>query len=257
MPILVKAKIENRDRLSVYPFFSKLFRDGFTVEFDPITIIAGENGVGKSTFLESLAHSIGFSSFGGGINHTTILGGVNYAIVHGNNPWETLKESAEEDDDLISQIDDCTLSDYMKLSWQYKTKKGWFVRAETFAALVSIGLKDFYAGDRSHGEGIVDVLNGIEQEGIYILDEPESGLSPSKMMQMMLIISQKQKQYGAQFIISTHNPMLMSIPGAKLLYMTTDEIKRVAPEETPHFQLTKYFLNNPEGFVNKLFSDDE
>ena len=97
--------------------------------------------------------------------------------------------------------------------------------------------------------------NVFRNDGIYILDEPEAALSPMKLMNLMSIIKYLSTQ-GAQFIISTHSPILMAIPGADVIQLTEDAISRVPYYETEHFQFMKYFINNPNGVLKYLYDID-
>ena len=249
---LLSVKVENPENETVYPYSSELFRKGFTIAFAPITIIVGENGVGKSTLLESLAFSVGFPTYGGDADCSIMFNELNRVISFNSHRQEiTLAEKFGETPDEEVQVDDNKLAENMKLVWRVKSKKGFFLRAETFAMLINHPL--FNVGGVSHGEGIIDVVKKIKKEGLYILDEPESGLSPSKIMELMVLMHDKVQTCGAQFIISTHNPLLMCMPNSKLLEMTKTSIKKILPEQTNHFIITKRFLDKKEDIMSELF----
>lgn len=254
---LLSLTINNDDNVRNYPFATELYRKGFTIDFAPITIIVGENGVGKSTLLESLAYTIGFPTYGGNVNSGIYAGELNRVVEHNNLhvPTTSLAEELNEHADKSVQIDNNILSRYMKLKWRIRSKKGMFMRAETFAMIVD--MPRYRVSDLSHGEGIVDIIGKIRDDGVYILDEPESGLSPNKIMELMVLLDKKQRKYDCQFILSTHNPMLMCIPHCKLLEMTKDSIKETVPEQTGHYILTKYFLNNKEAVLRNLYEDKD
>ena len=113
---LLSLTVNNDDNYSKYPFVTKLYRKGFTIDFSPITIIVGENGVGKSTLLESLAYSIGFPTYGGNINSTIYVGELNRVVEHNNMhiPLTSLAEELEDNADKVVQIDNNVLSKYSK-----------------------------------------------------------------------------------------------------------------------------------------------
>ncbi len=248
---LLSIKINNTDNLTEYPFKSKLYQKGFQVDFSNITIFVGENGVGKSTLLESLAYCIGFSTYGGNANNGIMFNEINRVIEHNSKyTIKTLAEELNSNPNKVAQIDNNVLSKYISLAWRIKTKKGLFMRAETFATLIN--LPKYQANDLSHGEGLIEIVSNIRDNGIYILDEPESGLSPSKIIELMIIMLEKQKTFDAQFIISTHSPILMCMPESKLLEITEDDIHEIKPEETMHFQLTRRILNKKDDFIKKI-----
>lgn len=93
-------------------------------------------------------------------------------------------------------------------------------------------------------------------KGIYILDEPESALSPQNQLAFLRIIWELEQQGQAQFIIATHSPILMAYPGAKLLQFSERDIREIDYEATDHYNLTRDFLNNRERYFRTLFTDD-
>lgn len=251
---LLSLEVTNRKNLVEYPFKSPLFQRGFRIDFAPVTILVGENGVGKSTLLESLAYHIGFPTYGGNANNNLYYNELNRVVKlnsHRNKVVNTLQEELIKRPDETVQIDDNVLSEYMKLSWRYRSQKGFFLRAETFAMMINLP-RYSRSTNMSHGEGIVDVISNIRDNGVYILDEPEAGLSPSKTIELMANIINKASVCHSQFILSTHSPILMCLPEAKPLRMTEDSIEQTTPEETSHFQMTKYILNNKEKFFRSL-----
>ena len=153
-----------------YPFCLPFLRKGFELSFDrSITIIVGENGTGKSTLLEGIAALAGYDEAGGG---------KGYRPVDHSRAIEVMGGSL------------CTA---LKASWLPKITNGWFFRAETFfsvaryldeAALDGRGAPppDFLA--HSHGEGFLRFFEErCQRQGIFIFDEPESALSPTRQIE--------------------------------------------------------------------------
>lgn len=95
------------------------------------------------------------------------------------------------------------------------------------------------------------------EDGIYLLDEPEAALSPQRQMTFLSILHQLASKKVAQFIIATHAPILMTLPGATILSIEGGELRPVAYQETEHYQLTRDFLNKPERYHRHLFRDEE
>lgn len=252
---LLNVKVENPNNSDSYPYVSELFQNGFSLDFSNITIIVGENGVGKSTLLEALAYAIGFPLTGGSANHVQIYGDLSRVMkYYGKRSELTLKEEMDLNATKEYTIDSTTLAENLKLKWRYKNAKGMFLRSETFATVINLP-KYSGAATMSHGEGIVGIAETIHDDGTYIFDEPEAGLSPLKIVEFMAVLQNKVKSYNAQFIISTHSPLLMLIPNAKVVEISKNKIQEVDPTTTSHFSLTKRILNNPKDFIDRYFQE--
>lgn len=145
----------------------------------------------------------------------------------------------------------------------------FFLRAEGFYNVASYiddidkesyfgpPLKLSYGGkslhEQSHGESfLATVQNRFGSNGLYILDEPEAALSPMKLLTLLAEIKYLADR-NSQFIISTHSPILMAYPGAKIYEIRPDGIFSVNYEDTEHYQVTKAFLDNPERTFKYLF----
>ena len=224
---------------SRYPFNIRAFSHGIDLSFrSHVTFVVGENGSGKSTLLEAIAECCGFNPEGGNRDH-------HYAAF----------------------ADRSALAQALRLSWQPKVTQGFFLRAESFYDFATYleTVSDFraYGGkslhQQSHGESFLALFVNRFEQGIYILDEPEAALSPQRQLSFLRIIHDLEKSGHAQFLISTHSPIILSYPGAVLLSLDGDSIQEVAYTETSHYLLTRDFLNCPERFFKTLFraSDDE
>lgn len=201
-----------------------------------VTFFVGENGVGKSTLLESLAIASGFNPEGGTKNF-------NFSTK-----------------DTHSQ-----LSDHLILSKGHvRASDGFFYRAESFYNVSTnideldndFPLLNNYGGislhKQSHGEGFLSLVeNRFGGNGLYILDEPEAALSPSRQMSLICLINQLIKK-NSQFIIATHSPILMAFPNATIYQFDENGIKSVKLEETDHYIVTKAFTNNYKNMIYNL-----
>jgi len=231
----IELKRDNIKSFLKYPFCLPAIKRLSSLEFHPkVTFIVGENGTGKSTILEAIAVACGFNAEGGtkNFNFTT--------------------------SDTHSE-----LHNYIKLIKGIRTPKdGFFLRAESFYNLATNiddlekerpGLLSSYGGSslhqQSHGESFFSVfMNRLKRNGLYILDEPEAALSPSRQMSMISKIHELVKQ-DSQFIIATHSPIIMGYPES-IIYEIKDKIEVVSYEETENYQITKSFINNR----NKMLS---
>lgn len=227
--IAVLSKKDNK-----YPYNIKIFKEGFNIKFNnKVTIISGENGCGKSTILKYIADNIGFNILGGNRNS-------NYQAT------ENLRELQD-----------------IKLSWSYKTKKGFYFRSDTFnsyynyiesdPAILAYYQKKF--SELSHGESFLELFDSF-REGIFLLDEPENALSPQNQLRLLKIIHDLSQQEDTQIIIVTHSPIIMSYPNADFIYID-DEIKRMDYKDTQHYVIYKMMLDCPEKLFNILFAEDE
>ncbi len=231
---ILSEKIENWDEFPLsIPIFSHA---DFEFNFDrPVTIIVGDNGSGKSTLLEAIASHCGFSTSGGTRNH------------------------------VIFEQESESLSDFLRLSWLPKMSSGFFFRAETFSSFArdidSIQAYDAYGGEslreQSHGEAFSQIFkNRFGRRGVYILDEPESALSPQKQCDLIRLIYELEKTGDAQFIIATHSPLIMAIPGADLRMIKDGQFVSCDFHETDHFKMLRDFYLYPDGFMEGLLMDD-
>jgi predicted ATPase len=155
------------------------------------------------------------------------------------------------------------LCDYLTISKSVWPKDGFFLRAESFyntasyleqnSTLARYGGVSFH--EQSHGESFLALaMNRFEGNGLYILDEPESALSPQRLMSLLVVIDELVKN-NSQFIIATHSPILMAYPNADILEFSDRGIQKVGYRETEHYKITKQFIDMPERMVKYLLSD--
>jgi predicted ATPase len=220
-----------------YPFNIPALSHGVDIAIiSNVTFFVGENGSGKYTLLEAIAENSGFNPQGGGREHQ-----------------------------VAGHRDRSDLASALRLSWSLKVTDGFFMRAESFYNFASYieesgSSFDRYGGrplhDQSHGESFLALFSNRFDRGIYILDEPEAALSPQRQLSLLSIIHRLEKAGRAQFLISTHSPIILAYPGAVLLCLDSDEIRRVQYEDTDHYRVTKQFLASPERYFRHLFSEE-
>jgi predicted ATPase len=92
--------------------------------------------------------------------------------------------------------------------------------------------------------------------GLYILDEPEAALSPSRQLSLLVRMHELLED-GSQFIIATHAPIVLAYPGATIYYLDEQGITSVKYDETEHVQLTRDFLNDRDRFLSRLLGNRE
>jgi predicted ATPase len=235
---LEPSRITNRE---AYPFCLPLLRDDFELSFDrAITIIVGENGTGKSTLLEGIAVLAGYDEAGGG---------KGYMPVDHSNAIEVMGGS---------------LSKALRASWLPKITNGWFFRAESFFSVARY-LDEVARGtpgpppdylSHSHGEGFLRFFKErCQRQGIFIFDEPESALSPSRQIEFLKLMRRMENIGHCQIIMATHSPVLMAYPGARLLRLTKYGLEPVTVKETDHYRVMREFCDDPARFVEAAIAE--
>jgi predicted ATPase len=227
---------------SAYPFCLPLFRPGFDLTFEkPITIIVGENGTGKSTLLEGVAAMAGYDDAGGGKGYMPV------------------------DHSGAVEVSGGRLSVALRASWLPKITSGWFFKAESFFSVaryldraavdVSRPPPDFLS--HSHGEGFLRFFEErCNRQGIFIFDEPESALSPSRQVMFLKLLARIEQFGKGQVIMATHSPMLMAYPGAQLLLLSRQGLEPGTLDQTAHFKLMREFCDDPATFVAEALRDE-
>jgi len=97
-------------------------------------------------------------------------------------------------------------------------------------------------------------IHRFKGKAIYLLDEPEAALSPTRQLSLLKIM--KDLEHEAQFIIATHSPILLGYPNATIYSFDGEEIESIRYEETIHYIVTKRFLNAPETIFSELFDEE-
>ena len=228
------AAVKDRD---AYPFCLPFLRDGFELDFDrPITIIAGENGTGKSTLLEGIAVLAGFDVAGGGKGYMPVDHSESIEVTGGD------------------------LSQALRAGWLPKITNGWFFRAESFFSVAryldAVGSLSADFLSHSHGEGFMRLFEErCDQQGIFIFDEPESALSPARQIEFLKLMGRMEVSQNCQIIMATHSPMLMAYPNARLLRLSKYGLESVTIEQTDHYKVMREFCADPAGFVQAAMED--
>lgn len=110
--------------------------------------------------------------------------------------------------------------------------------------------------DQSHGEAFLSLFSHNFEDGLFILDEPEAALSPQRQLAFLRILHDLGERKVAQFVIATHSPILLTLPGSRVLSLDDGKIREVDYRETEHFRLTRDFLNPPERFFRHLLEEE-
>lgn len=264
--ILSTLRLRNfpEEEQDTFPWSLPLIKNLETLTFEKnISFFVGENGSGKSTILEAIA----------AYTEVPLAGSLRL----------------EEDESLAASN---RLADYLSIRYAEKTRHGFFIRAEDFIGFsrnIKNQIKElddeieevkanFTGGDikltigtlegeknnyikryskdleaMSHGEGFLKFFTSrITAKGLYLIDEPEAALSPTRQLSLLSLILEKVKTTGSHFIIATHSPIIMSVPNSEVFHFQEGLITKIDYKETEHYQLTKMILDTPEQIMKEL-----
>ena len=218
-----------------FPFDLPVLRGIEDLRLDaPITLLAGDNGTGKSTVLEAVAAAMGFAAEGGELERAGELPPVPRAVLDG------------------------ALEPVLSHS---KPRNGYFLRAESFFNVASaIDAGGRYAADlslygevplheQSHGQSFLALAaNRFGGENLYVLDEPEAALSVSGALALLALVVRAARA-GAQFLIATHSPVLLACPEARIYELADDGFASCAYDDLEAVRLTRGFLEAPGRYI--------
>lgn len=235
-----------------YPFTVPSIRSLGEIDLNSrICFFIGENGSGKSTLLEALAVHYGFGREGGTRNFFNSSTGSNRSI-----------------EPLVRAL---------RLSFDRRTGAGFFLRAESLFNVAShidqsdeeqagdpgLPIASFYGHkslhSRSHGEAFFTLFDlKCQRDGLFLLDEPEAALSPQRQLAFIALLHKTLSTFhDAQFIISTHSPLLLGFPGAQVMSFDDERIHEIAYQDSNPFQIYRRFMNDRDCFIAKLFREAE
>ncbi|MEV4645763.1 AAA family ATPase [Saccharopolyspora sp. NPDC049357] len=241
------ARLDTGADTGRYPFtlpvVSHLAAGGGVDLDSSVTFLVGENGSGKSTLVEAIATAAGFNPEGGSQSFR-----------------------------FATRATESSLADHLILRWNRKPRTGFFLRAESYYNVASEierldedpyspSLLPAYGGvsphERSHGESFLDlVAHRFGPGGLYVLDEPEAALSVRGCMALLARLAELAGQ-GSQIIIATHSPVLLALPGARIIEI--DDDGTTATTDFDHalpVRLTRDFLAGPDKYLRHLLDED-
>ena len=206
----------------------------------PVTLLAGDNGSGKSTIVEAIAEAMGFAAEGGELERSGELPAVPRPVLGGGL------------EPMLSRT---------------KPRNGYSLRAESFfniASFVDSGgvfspdlslYGDLPLHEQSHGQSFLALAaNRFAGESLYVLDEPEAALSVSGALALLAIVVRAARA-GAQFVIATHSPVLLACPDARIYELDDAGIAACAYDDLDTVRLTRGFLDAPERFIRAALED--
>ena len=221
-----------------YPFDLELFQKTRQITLEsPVTFFVGENGSGKSTLLEAITRKCGIY----------IWQGIQRPRFNAS-PYE--KE----------------LYRTLSIEWNDGHKvSGSFFGSHIFNNFAQIldewltmdpGLLEYFGGksllSQSHGQSLMAFFKSrLKIKGLYLLDEPETALSPKSQLMLLNLLKEATLNGQAQFIIATHSPILLACPDAQIITFDVVPVKPIPYEDTDHYRIYSEFMANPQKFLPK------
>jgi predicted ATPase len=206
----------------------------------PVTLLAGDNGTGKSTIVEAIAEAMGFAPEGGELERSGELPPV---------PRHVLDGALEP------------------LLTRSRPRNGFFLRAESFFNVAStIDGGGIFAPDlslygdvplheQSHGQSFLALAaNRFGGDSFYVLDEPEAALSVSGALALVAIVDRAARA-GSQFVIATHSPVLLACPGARIYELDASGLAECEYDDLETVRFTRGFLEAPERYLRAALGD--
>jgi predicted ATPase len=230
-------------RRDVYPFNIAPLQKTESVVFEnPVTCFVGENGTGKSTLLEAMAITCGIH-------------------IWKNSEWSRPAHNPYEE----------TFHRYLSVDWSEDRVPGSFFGSDIFRQFAEMldgwasadqGQLSYFGGRsltvQSHGQSLMSFFrNRYRLRGLYLLDEPETALSPKSQIELLHLLRQTAANGHVQYIIATHSPILLACPDASIYSFDETPLKRIQYEETEHYRIYKAFMEDRSGYLARTVETRE
>ncbi len=249
-----------------FPFRLPLIRTLSGITFTTsVTFFVGENGSGKSTLLEAIACAVKAVTVGSeGVATDPTLRevrklGQTFRLTWSKRTHRGFFLRAEDFFGYAKRLAAIREESEEALRTVDREYEGRSELAKNLAKLPhrsSIGELERRYGEGldagSHGENFLKLFQSrVVPRGLYLLDEPEVPLSPLRQLALLSLLKEMVEQ-DCQFLIATHSPILMALPGASILSCDVIPLEKVAYEDLEHVTLTRSFLNDPERYLRQL-----
>ena len=231
----------------------------------PVTFFVGENGSGKSTLLESLAIATNLPAVASTATRDDDTLAPQRALARALRlAWShrTRRGFFLRAEDFfgfaksLSRMREEMQQRMTDLEVEYKNRSAYARGLAMGPAAASLAEMEQRYGENldanSHGQAFFQLFRSrFVPGGLYLLDEPETPLSPLSQLALLAMLKEMIAQ-EAQFIIATHSPILLALPGARILDFDSQPVRWAAYEDLEHVKLTREFLVDPERFLRRL-----
>lgn len=236
-----------------YPFGLFRYRELPEFYFNDITIFCGNNGSGKSSILNVIAEKLSLernTPFNRSDFFDDYVELCDYQldraipkeskIITSDGVFEKVLDIRRINDGIDSKRSDL-IDEYIEENSPYaepnllrglddydRWKRKCNIRTRTQSRFLKENLMRNIQ-ERSNGESaLAYFVDSIQENALYLLDEPENSLSPQNQLQLKYFIEDSVRNYKCQFIVSTHSPFLLSLKGAKIYNIdeTPPEVKK-------------------------------
>jgi len=206
-----------------YPFNLPIFQQTEILTFKkPVTFFVGENGTGKSTLLEAITHACGIHIWRN-----------SEGLRYNRNPYEK------------------AMRYFVQVDWANGSVPGSYISSETFRyftfavdewATSDESQLNYFGGrspvTQSHGQSLMSYFSSrYKLTGLYLIDEPETALSPRSQLLLLDLLKEMSTDGHAQFIIATHSPILMSCNDAVIYSFDNIPVRSISYTDTPHYKI--------------------
>lgn len=233
-----------------YPFQTISKHSLTKIVFEPITILYGGNGSGKTTVLNVIAEKLRLERDTLYNRSSFFENYINMCQYKEKKPIPEISRIITSDDvfdfmlnlrsinegidrkrnELFEEYLEAKYSDFQMRSLEdyEKLKKVNRTRTDTQSKYIRENLMNNIR-EHSNGESaFIYFIDKIKDGGLYLLDEPENSLSPEKQQELLKFLEDSARFFGCQFVIATHSPFLLSMTGAKI-YDMDEEVAEVKP----------------------------
>ncbi len=255
---------------SFYPFQVLSKHSLRMLDFEPVTILYGGNGSGKTTALNVIAEKLGLardtrynrSNFfedytGMGDYETEQSVPKNSRIITSDDVFDFILNLRNLNDGINQKREDL-FEEYLENKYAHfqmkslddydQLKKVCMARGKTQSKYVRNNVMD-NVREHSNGESAyLYFAEKIQENGLYLLDEPENSLSPLRQQELLKFLEDSARFFGCQFIISTHSPFLLSMKGAKIYDMDEEVVDVKRWTQLPGIRAYYEFFKKHEAF---------